>query len=123
MISGIGIDLVELERIKRAIMKNERFIKRILTMNEQQVYNNLPTFKRQIEFLAGRFATKEAFAKAAGTGIGKLSFQDIEILTEDTGAPFINVVGYKKEQIFVSISHSKEYAVAQVIINDNIKEA
>lgn len=119
MILGIGIDLVELKRIEQAVIKNERFIARILTKSEQQVYNKLPTFKRQTEFLAGRFATKEAFAKAAGTGIGKLSFQDIEILTKDTGAPFINASGYKKEQILVSISHSKEYAVAQVILHDD----
>ena len=116
MIKGIGIDLIELYRIDQAIEKNTRFSKRVLTKKEMTVYNKLPNNRRKKEFLAGRFAAKEAFAKAAGTGIGKLSFQDIEILNEKSGAPFLKVKGYDDNNIFLSISHSKEYAIAQVII-------
>ena len=71
---------------------------------------------RQIEFLAGRFAAKEAFSKARGTGIGKdCSFQDIEILREPSGKPSLY---FKGNQVngFVSITHTKEYAAAQVIL-------
>ncbi|RBW67842.1 holo-ACP synthase [Bacillus taeanensis] len=112
MIIGIGIDIIELYRIKRTIERNEKFVPRILTPREQDRYYSLPP-NRQIEFLAGRFAVKEAYAKARGTGIGKLSFQDIEISSEN-GKPVIR--SEAPEKIFVSISHSKDYAVAQVII-------
>ena len=119
MILGIGIDLIELNRIEQAVIKNKRFIKRILTVNEQEAYNKFNKFSRQIEYLAGRFAVKEAFGKATGRGLGKLSFQDIEVLKSNNGAPNITAKGYDKERIFVSISHSKEYVVAQIVINDN----
>src|SRR5690625_5305151 len=81
MIKGIGIDIIELNRIEESVHKNERFIKRILTDKELDVYNHLQRKRRKLEFLAGRFAAKEAFAKATGRGIGKLSFQHIEILS------------------------------------------
>jgi|SRR5690625_764407 len=116
MISGIGIDIIELNRIQRAVLRKERFIDRILTDKEKEQYTNYQREDRKIEFLAGRFAAKEAFAKATGKGIGKLSFQHIEILSADQGAPVIKVPGYDSKKIFLSISHSKDYAVAQVVI-------
>ena len=116
MIKGIGIDLVELSRIKELLEKNERFLKRILTEDEQAQYKSLPSFRRQLEYAAGRFAAKEAFAKAAGTGIGKLQFIDIEILSSAKGAPVLRAKGYNDEQSHVTISHSDHYAVANVII-------
>lgn len=115
MIKGIGIDIVELNRIETAIHKHKNFPKRILTPKEQTIFSELsPT--RQTEFLAGRFAAKEAFAKAIGTGIGKsLSWQDVEIIPDKNGKPQITL---KKTvgTIHISISHSKQYAVANVII-------
>lgn len=116
MIKGIGIDLIELSRIKNSVNKNSRIIDRILTKHECQVYNSLQRESRKIEFLAGRFAAKEAFAKATGRGIGKLSFQHIEILAGDNGAPQLTAKGYESETIYISISHSEHYAIAQVII-------
>ncbi|WP_099156476.1 holo-ACP synthase [Virgibacillus ndiopensis] len=119
MIQGIGIDLIELNRIQKNINHNEqRFIDRILTVNEREVYNSLTGEMRKVEFLAGRFAAKEAYAKAIGTGIGKLSFQHIEILPNDLGAPMMMVQSSTEYKIFISITHSKEYAVAQVVIED-----
>ncbi|GEN32317.1 holo-[acyl-carrier protein] synthase [Cerasibacillus quisquiliarum] len=115
MIKGIGIDLIELDRIYKHI-DNQQFIARILTKKEQQIYHTLQSSTRKTEFLAGRFAAKEAFAKAVGTGIGTLSFKDIEVLSNESGAPFIHVKGYHDEKIFISISHSQTYAIAQVII-------
>jgi len=116
MIKGIGLDIIEIQRIKKAIHKNDRFIDRILTINERNIYKRFSSENRKLEFLAGRFAAKEAFAKASQQGIGKLSFQHIEILSSDNGAPKMIVDGYEQEQIFLSITHSKQYAVAQVII-------
>lgn len=116
MIKGIGIDLIELRRIEQAVKRNGRFIERILTVKEIKLYEELEKEQRKLEFLAGRFSAKEAFSKATGTGIGKLSFKDIEILRADTGAPYVNVAGYDSRKIFISITHSEDYAVSQVII-------
>jgi holo-[acyl-carrier protein] synthase len=114
MISGIGVDMTELDRIRKIIARQDRFPERILTSKEMAVYNNLPE-KRRAEYLAGRFAAKEAFSKAVGTGIGeKLSFQDIEIEKDELGKPFISKPF--KKGVHLSISHSREYAVAQVVI-------
>ncbi|MCT2534957.1 holo-ACP synthase [Aquibacillus koreensis] len=119
MIKGIGIDIVELKRIEASMKKSDRFALRILTKVEWQVYEDLNAERRKVEYLAGRFAAKEACSKAFGTGIGsKLSFQDIEITTEKSGAPKLEVIGMKKSKLFVSISHSETYAVAQVIIEE-----
>ncbi|WP_096270951.1 holo-ACP synthase [Paucisalibacillus globulus] len=115
MIKGIGIDIIELERIKKS-MENDRFINRILTDKEKKNYANLQHDTRKVEFVAGRFAAKEAFSKAMGTGIGSLSFQDITILNDEHGAPFIEANITEDMNIFVSITHSREYAVAQVIL-------
>lgn len=114
MISGIGIDIVEISRIKELALRQKKFVDRILTLNEKKEYEELPS-ERRAEFLAGRFAAKEAFAKAYGTGIGKeLSFQDIEIRSLPSGKPLI--VKPFEDGVHLSISHSREYAVAQVVI-------
>ncbi|MBN6888585.1 holo-[acyl-carrier protein] synthase [Cytobacillus horneckiae] len=114
MIIGIGIDITELSRIKTMAARQARFVDRILTANEKAVYEALSE-KRKVEYLAGRFSAKEAFSKAYGTGIGKdLSFKDIETATHDSGKPII--VKPLKDGVHLSISHSKEYAVAQVVI-------
>lgn len=117
MIRGIGIDLVEIERIKAVYTrKGERFVNRVLTSREQEMWAGLMHDYRKLEFLAGRFAAKEAFSKAVGTGLGKLSFQHIEILHDEKGAPMMVVDGYQAEKVFLSISHSKHYCVAQVVV-------
>jgi len=118
MIRGIGIDIIELERIRKSLDRNKRFSDRILTCNEKEIFDHLTTDRRKIEFLAGRFAAKEAFAKAAGTGIGKLSFQDIEILPADNGSPFLKAKGFEQAATFISITHSREFAAAQAVIEE-----
>lgn len=118
MIKGIGIDIVELNRIKQSTEKQKRFVQRILTPNEIERFENLPNERRRMEFLAGRFAAKEAFAKATGRGIGSLSFQHMEILPKESGAPSIIVQGYETSNVHLSISHSEHYAVAQVILEE-----
>ena len=115
MITGIGLDITELSRIKKVKEKTSKFEARILTNKELAIMSKLST-SRQLEFLAGRFAAKEAFSKALGTGIGKeCSFHDIEILKETNGKPTLYFKGNLVNGL-VSITHTKEYAAAQVIL-------
>ncbi|MEI5994614.1 holo-ACP synthase [Candidatus Enterococcus mansonii] len=117
MIKGIGIDMVELSRIEKIILNKSSFVERVLTDKEYSLFEQLP-HKRQVEFLAGRFACKEAFSKAWGTGIGSLGLQDVEILKEDTGAPKVTKSPHNGT-VFVSISHTDTFAVAQIILEVN----
>ncbi|WP_027956790.1 holo-ACP synthase [Halobacillus kuroshimensis] len=121
MIRGIGIDMVEIDRIKQSIKRQPRFVQRILTENEYQRCHNLKE-QRQAEFAAGRFAAKEAFSKAAGTGIGALGFQDMEILPTENGAPQMTAKGFESCRIWVSITHSRTHAVAQVVLEESGRE-
>lgn len=113
MILGIGLDLIEISRIERVAYKHPKFVERILTSSEKKQFEQLEE-KRRIEFLAGRFAAKEAYAKARGTGIGKLSWQQIEIISKN-GKPFI-ASSSEDEKIHLTITHTKQFAAAQVII-------
>ncbi|MBR2758432.1 MAG: holo-ACP synthase [Exiguobacterium sp.] len=115
MIVGIGVDTVELDRMARS-MKQPRFLKRLLTDAEYELSQQYP-HPRQIEFVSGRFAAKEAYAKAIGTGIAHgLSWRHIEILPDETGRPVMTAPFAGK--IHVSISHSQTYAIAQVILEE-----
>lgn len=115
MIKGIGLDIVEIDRIAKAMRRTNKFKDRILTEKERILFE-AHSETRKIEFLAGRFASKEAFSKALGTGIGEeCKLHDIEVLRGDAGNPVL----YFKGQLvngFVSITHSKQYAAAQVIL-------
>ncbi|WP_070121679.1 holo-ACP synthase [Bacillus marinisedimentorum] len=117
MIHGIGIDIVELDRIEKLMERQSRFLARILTEAELKRCGSL-SGRRKLEFAAGRFAVKEAFSKAAGTGIGsELSFQDIETASDPAGKPYIKSKLFNSRfHVHASISHSREYAAAQVII-------
>ncbi|AOM84140.1 holo-ACP synthase [Salisediminibacterium beveridgei] len=118
MIIGIGLDIVEIERVGKLLERQPRFHQRVLTDREQEKMATLPTAKRRLEYLAGRYAVKEAFAKAKGSGIGKaLSFQDIETRNLSGGQPTITsrMLG-DDEAAFASITHSAQVAAAQVII-------
>lgn len=115
MIEGIGIDLVELDRIEALLERQPDFPARILTEREMTRFLELSNH-RQIEFLAGRFSAKEAFSKALGTGIGEnMSFLDVEILPNEVNKPIVYTDLFHGN-IHVTISHSKEYAIAQIIL-------
>ncbi len=115
MITGIGLDIVELDRIQKLDERSAKFRARILTAAEQAIYETLRGHRR-VEFLAGRFAGKEAFAKARGTGIGAAcSFVDIEIIPDSSGKPTLNFKGIVVSG-FISITHTKDVAAAQVIL-------
>ena len=114
MITGIGLDIVELSRIRRLDSRSPKLRERVLTERELGEYA-VCSENRKIEFLAGRFAAKEAFSKAYGTGIGKAcTFQDIEVQKQPSGKPII--VFKQKELGLVSITHTSEYAAAQVLL-------
>lgn len=114
MIIGIGLDIVEIRRIRKLDGRSPKFRERILTENELSEYEMLSD-NRKTEFLAGRFAVKEAFGKANGTGLGKAcSFKDIEIRKDENGKPSLYFLGEVRGHI--SITHTKEYAAAQVLL-------
>ncbi|MGT2910318.1 holo-ACP synthase [Streptococcus cameli] len=115
MIIGHGIDLQEIKAIEKAMQK-PRFAEKVLTRAEQDVFASL-NGKRKLEYIAGRWAAKEAFAKALGTGIGKLRFQDIEILNDEKGAPFVSQSPVSA-RAWMSISHSGSFVQASVILEE-----
>lgn len=118
MIIGVGTDLVEIARIKRIEEKDNRLSKRILSTREQKYYSTLKSGARKVQYLAGRYAVKEAYSKALGTGIGAhIAFKDISCLNDSNGKPYLA----NDHQAFVSISHTDSYATATVILQ-HIKE-
>ncbi len=117
MIIGHGIDIEELSSIQRAYEKNARFAKKVLTEKEWLRFEEL-SGKRKIEYLAGRWSAKEAFSKAWGTGIGKLSFQDLEILNNERGAPYFSKSPFSGK-VWLSISHTDQFVTASVILEEN----
>jgi holo-[acyl-carrier protein] synthase len=113
-----GIDLLEIDRMRAAIATHgERFLKRVFTARELEA--NI----RKVESLTGRFAAKEAVAKALGCGIGDVSWKEIEILRAESGAPQLILHGAAKKlskekgltNWSLSLSHSKCHAVAMVV--------
>ena len=121
MIVGIGNDIIEIERIEKAISK-EGFKNKIYTQRELE---NIKKRGNRAETYAGVFSAKEAISKAIGTGVREFSLTDLEILNDDLGKPYVavsekldKIIKSKKEdyQIEISISHSKKYAIAMAII-------
>ena len=123
-IIGIGVDIIENERIKNSI-KNHRFKKRIYSSKELKQSN---LSKDKIGYFSKRFAAKEAFAKALGTGFrNNLNFRDIEIINDKLGKPYYSKTKkitqiirkefkVKNFDCFLSISDEKEYSTAFTII-------
>lgn len=111
----IGTDIIEIERIQKAYSRQVRFASKILAPEELLLFQDY-SGKRQMSFLAGRFSAKEAYAKALRTGIGILRFTDISILTGNHGAPYLAKAPIT-EGVELSISHSRDYATATVLIN------
>jgi len=113
-IIGNGVDIIEVKRIKNAISKYGRsFLERIFTDKELKIAN---AHNNRYQHLAGRFAAKEAVFKAMGKAA--LSFKDMEVLNDIQGKPYCSLknCNQSKFSIFISISHIKNYAVANAII-------
>ena len=121
---GIGIDIIENKRIKNSI-KNSKFINRIYSTNELKQSSHS---KDKIAYFSKRFAAKEAFAKALGTGFrNNLNFRDIEIINDKMGKPYYSKTKkiekavqknfkVKNFNCFLSISDEKEYSTAFTVI-------
>ena len=116
MIVGHGIDIEELASIQNAVEKREGFAQRVLTDKEMERFTSLKG-RRQVEYLAGRWSAKEAFSKAMGTGIGKLGFQDLEILNNERGAPYFSKSPFSGK-VWLSISHTDQFVTASVILEE-----
>lgn len=111
----VGTDIIEIDRIRQAVERQPRFPEKVLTAAELELYQAFRQ-ERQMSFLAGRFSVKEAYAKAMGTGIGRISFTDISILPNEMGAPVL-VSAPLVANVHLSISHSRDYATATVIVD------
>lgn len=124
MIVGIGTDIIEIKRISTQLTQDPEFKHSLFTKNEISYCESKKSWDQNF---AGRYVAKEAFFKALGTGWRNgMSYTDIEIINDELGKPEITVSNktkvYCKEQgittIFVSISHTKEYATAFVVIEN-----
>lgn len=109
-----GLDIVDISRIQKLIdTYGSRFLSKLYTLREINEAKNKGHFAQS---LSGKFAAKEAFIKTcAPEEIPSISFSDIEILSDKNGKPFCFFQGSKKENLILSISHERCYAVAGVI--------
>tara|TARA_Y100000591_G_C21254017_1_gene414976 strand:+ start:121 stop:504 length:384 start_codon:yes stop_codon:yes gene_type:complete len=124
-IFGIGTDIVNVERIRNSL-KSNNFLRRVF--NEKEIFK-CKRIKNSVNCFAKRFAAKEAFSKALGTGIAKgINLNEIIILNKKSGKPYINLIGKtkstlskkfkgKKSKISLSLSDEKKFAVAFVTIS------
>ncbi|MDQ7050043.1 MAG: holo-ACP synthase [Enterobacterales bacterium] len=122
-IFGVGIDIVEIDRIQTSLNKyGDKFAKKILHSAEFEIFSK---HKFPVKYLAKRFAAKEAFVKALGTGFVKnVTMPHIQIVNQISGQPQIMlhketkelINQYELQQIHLSISDEKRYAIAQVIL-------
>ncbi len=125
-IAGIGIDAVNIERVRKAIdQRGENFLKKIFTRKEQEYAG---TKRAYFMHMAGKFAAKEAVKKALpdGAQIG-LNWTDIEILNGADGKPYAVLYGHARRlmekfslsQVFVSISHTEDLATSNAMVVKN----
>ncbi len=113
MVKGIGIDIIEVERVKKIAEKNPKFLNRIFTSREVSYCLKK---RNKYQHLAARFAAKEAFFKAIGK---RISWKEVELFNLPSGKPQLEIKSKEKFSFVdahVSISHLKEYAVAMVIL-------
>jgi holo-[acyl-carrier protein] synthase len=123
MIYGFGLDIVEVARIQTAIEKyGDRFRNKLFTIHEIEYCESFKD--KQYVHYAARFAAKEAFSKAIGTGITQgFNFKDIAVANEQSGKPYLVLDGLMKERYgekksHITLSHTDNNAVAAVILED-----
>ena len=124
MIISIGIDITEVNRVREVLARTPRFVERVFTLRER-AYCNGRGAAVAAQHYAARFAAKEAALKALGTGwSGGITWQDVEVASTEGGAPVLHLHGRVRElyeqtganAIHLSISHTSEHAIAQVIL-------
>lgn len=122
MIIGTGIDIIEVERIEQALRRHpQRFLHRVFTPGEIAYCESSESHRSRR--LAARFAAKEAALKAFGLGLRDVKWTDIEVTRDALGKPALQLSGRLKEiadargvaRLHLSLSHSKDYAIAQVV--------
>ncbi len=123
MIFGTGIDIVDISRFERFVRENnEPLFNRVFTEGERAYCT---ARKRSAQHYALRFAAKEAFVKALGTGLGDgISWKEMEVVNDPSGKPDLNLTGRAAElfrqhglnRVFLSLSHDGNYAIASVIL-------
>ncbi|MBM6860818.1 holo-ACP synthase [Clostridium saudiense] len=118
MILGVGTDIIEIERIKKAIEKTPKFLEKTFTEKEIELFKSKAM---KVESIAGNFAAKEAISKAIGRGFRGFSLNDLEILRDELGKPIVNIsdkikgfLEYEEVIFHISISHNKTCAIAFV---------
>jgi holo-[acyl-carrier protein] synthase len=114
--TGIGIDIIEIDRVKAAVKQfQDKFLNKIFTKRELDYC----TKKKALKYpeLAARFAAKEAYSKAIGTGIRGIHWKEIEVINNSDGKPRIYIKQKLKKKAMVSLSHSLKYATAVVMVN------
>ena len=124
MIKGNGIDIVEIERIERALEKNSRFLERIFSIKEREY---IVSKNYNVNTIAGLFAAKEAVSKCIGTGVRGFKWIDIEINHDSFGKPYVTLKNNARRiaidngitNIHISISHSDKNAIAFAIGEGN----
>lgn len=115
MIVGVGIDAVEIERVKKIVAKGDNFARKVLTPKEFAQYQKL-SGRRKVEYLGGRFSIKESFVKALGTGFSKeVGLQDIETLWDKVGHPVTTSPKFAGK-IFPSITHDRHEIVTLIVL-------
>ena len=123
MIVSIGIDIIEVYRIRETLERTPRFAERVFTEREKAYCDAKGAASAQS--YAARFAAKEAFLKALKTGWrGKITWRDIEVLNDEQGVPRLEICGEARtilenlgaNKIHLSMSHTTEHATAQVIL-------
>ena len=118
----IGIDAVEINRVKKAIERHPSFQKRFYTEREEAYALSRKT--HAFESFASSFAAKEAFYKAMRTGFREGAWKEVEVLRDEYGAPYIVLHGRTKEmaeergivEICLSVTHTREFALAEVLL-------
>ncbi|MGN1190647.1 MAG: holo-ACP synthase [Candidatus Ornithospirochaeta sp.] len=112
MIKGVGVDIVENSRFS-SFPKGA--LEKIFTPFELE---EMESRVEKTEYLASRFAVKEAVVKAYGTGFGAVGARDIETRKDEKGKPFVLVKGKKEESLHISLSHEKGYSIAFVVLEE-----
>ena len=112
MIIGVGVDIVQVSRLKPEISK------RVLSEEEMIVFDRIPLENKQLEYLAGRFSVKEAIIKAIGHTKYVIGMRDITIMNDEMGMPYIKKPIYDDIRFYISLSHEKEYSVGICVIEN-----
>ncbi len=124
-IFGIGIDLIEVERVKNAICKNTKLLNKVFSEKEITYCNSKKNKNSLYICYAQRFAAKEAILKAFGVGVlKKIKLNEVEILNDESGKPYVNLLGNANlfalnnhiNRIEISLSGVRDYATAFVIV-------